>query len=128
MAMTPEQKAAEAARYKANKLKYGARIADVIRAEAKITASMPKKSSPGARDVEYYRSLTEKNPKIIATKKAEAKITESMLKKRAAKKAAEAKAKAAEAKAATKTPKAPSGSGMRGPISLGGSGGLGKIK
>jgi hypothetical protein len=122
MAMTPEQKAAEAARYKANKLKYGTKIADVIRAEAKITASMPKKSSPGARDVEYYRSVAEKSPKIAATAKAEAKITADLAKKKAAKKAAEAAAKA------PKAPKAPSGGGMRGPISLGGSGGLGKIK
>jgi hypothetical protein len=112
--MTPEQKTAEAARYKANKLKYGARIADTIRREAKITASMPKNPRPGAKDAKYYAGVAEKSPRIAELAKREAAITAAAAKKKAAKK------KAAVPK---KTPRlhVGRGGGMRGGM-MGGSG------
>jgi membrane protein involved in colicin uptake len=115
------KKAAEQATYKANKLKYGARIADAIRAEARITAGMGKNPKPGAKDATYYKGVADKNSKVITTKKAEAKITASMLKKRAAIKAAEAKAAKATG------PKAPrGGGGLRGGFGMGSGGGSGR--
>jgi hypothetical protein len=80
---TPEQKT-----YEANKLKYGARIANTIRSEAKITANMPKNPKRGAKDADYYKGIATKSPRIAETVKSEAKITADMLKKRAAKKTA----------------------------------------